>query len=198
MKKLQRIETKLSGLCILKPKVFSDSRGYLLESYNRKDLLEVGIDADFVQDNVSCSGKGILRGLHFQTKQAQDKLVKSIRGKIFDVAVDLRKGSPSFGKWEGIILDDKDHLMLFVPKGFAHGFLVLSEMAHFHYKCSNYYAPEHEGGVIWNDPQIGIRWPLEGIVPLLSPKDRANPLLCDMNSPFIWTGKQETQREEKS
>lgn len=191
MGKLNRIDTTIPELFILEPQVFGDSRGYFLENYNRKDFKRIGLDVDFVQDNMSRSSKGVLRGLHFQKKHTQGKLVKVTRGKVFDVGVDLRKGSPTFGQWEGVILDDETHKMFYVPEGFAHGFLVLSETADFNYKCTDYYAPESEGGIIWNDPDIGIEWPLEGITPLLSSKDKILPHLKDTDIPFVYKIKEQ-------
>lgn len=190
MGKINRIDTSIPDLFILEPKVFGDYRGYLLESYNRIDFAEIGLELDFVQDNMSRSTRGVLRGLHFQKKHTQGKLVKVTRGRVFDVGVDLRKGSPTYGKWEGAILDDESHRMLYVPEGFAHGFLVLSEIADFSYKCTDYYDPENEGGIIWNDPDIGIEWPLEGITPLLSEKDKKLPRMKDIDLPFVFTGKE--------
>ena len=190
MGKINRIDTSIPDLFILEPKVFGDYRGYLLESYNRIDFAEIGLELDFVQDNMSRSTRGVLRGLHFQKKHTQGKLVKVTRGRVFDVGVDLRKGSPTYGKWEGAILDDESHRMFYVPEGFAHGFLVLSEIADFSYKCTDYYDPENEGGIIWNDPDIGIEWPLEGITPLLSGKDQKLPLMKDFNLPFVYNGKE--------
>lgn len=191
MGKLNRIDTTIPELFILEPQVFGDSRGYFLENYNRKDFKRIGLDVDFVQDNMSRSTRGVLRGLHFQIKHTQDKLVKVTRGKVFDVGVDLRRGSPTFGKWEGVILDDENHRMLYVPEGFAHGFLVLSDTADFCYKCTDYYAPESEGGIIWNDPDIGIKWPLEGITPLLSQKDEILPNFKDTDIPFVYKTKEQ-------
>jgi dTDP-4-dehydrorhamnose 3,5-epimerase len=191
MGKINRIDTSIPDLFILEPKVFGDYRGYLLESYNRIDFAEIGLELDFVQDNMSRSTRGVLRGLHFQKKHTQGKLVKVTRGRVFDVGVDLRKGSPTYGQWEGAILDDESHRMLFLPEGFAHGFLVLSEIADFSYKCTDYYDPENEGGIIWNDPDIGIEWPLEGITPLLSEKDKKLPRMKDIDlPPFVYNGKE--------
>jgi dTDP-4-dehydrorhamnose 3,5-epimerase len=191
MAKLTRIETAIPDLLIIEPRVFGDTRGYFLENYNRKDFKEVGLDVDFVQDNMSRSTRGVLRGLHFQTKHTQGKLVKVTRGKVFDVGVDLRKGSPTFGQWQGVILDDEIHRMFYIPEGFAHGFLVLSEIADFSYKCTDYYAPEGEGGIIWNDPDIAIDWPLDGITPLLSAKDKVLPTFKNNDIPFVYKKKEQ-------
>lgn len=164
-------QASLPGLLIIEPKVFGDNRGYFFESYNDVRYQEAGINCNFVQDNMSRSQKNTLRGLHFQTQQMQDKLVTVSKGAVFDVAVDIRIGSPTFGQWHASILSDENHLQLFVPKGFAHGFCVLSDEADFHYKCSDYYAPQFEAGIIWNDPEIGIKWPLT-TEPIMSAKDK--------------------------
>ena len=190
MGKINRIVTSIPDLFILETKAFGDQRGYFLENYNKMDFAEIGLDSDFVQDNMSRSTKGVLRGLHYQKKHTQGKLVKVTRGRVFDVGVDLRKGSPTYGKWEGAILDDESHRMFYVPEGFAHGFLVLSEIADFSYKCTDYYDPPSEGGIIWNDPDIGIEWPLEGITPVLSEKDEKLPRIKDTNLPFVYNGKE--------
>ena len=156
----------IAGLCLIEPKVHGDSRGYFMETWSRRDMEEAGLDIDFVQDNQSCSVKGVLRGLHFQKQYPQTKLVRVIRGEVFDVAVDLRAGSRTYGKWHGELLSEENKKQFLVPKGFAHGFLVLSETAEFCYRCDDYYHPEDEGGVAWNDPEIGIAWPkLEGGYP---------------------------------
>lgn len=168
--------TPLEGLFIIEPKVFGDSRGYFFESFHAERYREAGIHCDFVQDNISRSQKGVLRGLHFQAKRAQDKLVTVIKGEVFDVAVDIRVGSATFGQWYGVMLSDHNHKQFFIPQGFAHGFYVLSEFADFHYKCSDYYAPEFESGIIWNDPELAIDWPLEA-EPVLSDKDKKYPTL---------------------
>ena len=162
----------IEGLCVIEPAVHGDARGYFTETYNQKDMEEAGLTMQFVQDNQSRSKKGVLRGLHFQTKHTQGKLVRAIEGEVFDVAVDLRQNSPTFGKWEGVVLSAENKKQFYIPEGFAHGFLVLSDRATFQYKCTDYYAPEFDGGVMWNDPDIGIKWPLEGIEEvLLSDKD---------------------------
>ena len=166
------IQTAIPEVLILEPKVFGDSRGFFFESFNAKDFADVtGLSVNFVQDNHSKSAKGVLRGLHYQLQQAQGKLVRVTQGKVFDVAVDIRKSSPNFGKWVGCELSDTSHRQLWIPQGFAHGFLVLSESADFLYKTTDYYAPAHERCIAWNDPSIGIQWP-ESVMPLLSAKDQ--------------------------
>ena len=172
------IETALPGLLILEPKVFGDARGFFMESFNAKAFREAtGLDVTFVQDNHSRSAKGVLRGLHYQVEQAQGKLVRVTRGSVFDVAVDLRRASPTFGQWAGVELSEDNHRQLWIPPGFAHGFYVLSESADFQYKCTDLYAPEHERTLAWNDPAIGIRWPLDRAgEPQLSEKDRTKAL----------------------
>ncbi len=153
----------IEGLCIITPAVHGDSRGYFMETYSRRDMLEAGIDIDFVQDNQSMSTKGVLRGLHFQKQFPQTKLVRVIKGEVFDVAVDLRAGSGTYGKWHGEVLSEENKKQFLIPRGFAHGFLVLSETAEFCYKCDDFYHPNDEGGMAWNDPELGIAWPkLEG------------------------------------
>ena len=152
-------ELSIQGLYIIEPKVHRDNRGYFVETYNQRDLYQAGIDVHFVQDNQSLSAKGVLRGLHFQNSHPQGKLVRVIKGEVFDVAVDLRHQSPSYGKWEGIRLSEDNMLQFYIPEGFAHGFLVLSDYAEFCYKCTDYYHPEDEAGIAWNDPRIGIEWP---------------------------------------
>lgn len=167
------IKTGIEGLCVIQPKVFGDERGYFMETYNYNEFKEAGLDMVFVQDNQSKSKKGVLRGLHFQRKHPQGKLVRVISGEVFDVAVDIRENSPTFKKWFGIILSEENKKQLYIPEGFAHGFLVLSEEVEFVYKCTDYYHPEDESGIIWNDPEIGIEWPLEGIgETILSEKDK--------------------------
>jgi dTDP-4-dehydrorhamnose 3,5-epimerase len=167
------IETcHIEGLKIITPKVFGDSRGYFMETYNANDFAEAGIECVFVQDNQSASGKGVLRGLHFQIRHPQDKLVRVLKGEVFDVAVDIRPGSATYGQWHGVILTAENKKQFFVPQGFAHGFLVLSDYAEFAYKCSDFYYPDDEGGIIYNDLQIGIEWPIASSeTPILSERD---------------------------
>ncbi len=166
----------IEGLKVIEPKVFGDYRGYFFESYNYNDYAAAGITEQFVQDNQSASKKGVLRGLHFQKEFPQDKLVRVIRGEVFDVAVDLRKDSKTYGKWFGVVLSEENKKQFFIPKNFAHGFLVLSDYAEFAYKCTDFYHPNDEGGLIWNDPDIGIEWPLqEGVELIMSDKDQKWP-----------------------
>lgn len=167
------VETcEIEGLKVITPKLCGDARGYFMETYNYNDYKEAGIEMEFVQDNQSASKKGVLRGLHFQKEYPQDKLVRVIRGEVFDVAVDLREGSPTFGQWHGEILSEENKKVFFVPKNFAHGFLVLSDYAEFCYKCSDFYHPNDEGGLYYNDPDIGVKWPVpEGVELILSEKD---------------------------
>ena len=170
-------ETSIKGLLVIEPGLFRDERGYFMETYNRAALKEAGLDVVFVQDNESKSTKGVLRGLHFQTKFPQGKLVRVISGAVFDAGVDLRPGSPTFGKYRGFILSGENHRMLYLPEGFAHGFLVLSDYALFTYKCTNFYHPEFDAGIIYNDGDIGIKWPFEESDIILSEKDRMLPAL---------------------
>lgn len=167
--------TSLPDVLLIKPKVFGDSRGFFLETFSAQRYREAGIESTFVQDNHSRSSKGVLRGLHYQLQHPQGKLVSVSRGEVFDVAVDIRMGSPSYGQWYGVVLNDINHYQLYVPPGFAHGFVVLSDIVDFNYKCTDYYHPEDEKGICWNDPDINIQWPENN--PLLSVKDRGNPLL---------------------
>ena len=153
---------RIEGLCIITPAVHGDNRGYFMETYSQRDMEEAGINITFVQDNQSCSTKGVLRGLHFQKNFPQTKLVRVIKGCVFDVAVDLRKDSPTFGKWFGVELTEENKKQFLIPKGFAHGFLVRSEIAEFCYKCDDFYHPNDEGGLAWNDPEIGIDWGIVG------------------------------------
>mgnify|MGYP001141982540 FL=1 len=172
------IKTEIDGMFIIEPTVFGDDRGYFLETYHYDEFKKAGIDVTFVQDNQSKSKCGVLRGLHFQTKRPQGKLVRVIRGKVFDVGVDLRKNSSSFGKWVGAILSDENKRQLYIPAEFAHGFLVLSYEAEFVYKCTDFYDPQNEGGIIYNDPDININWPISDDMEIfLSQKDRALPSL---------------------
>lgn len=172
------IKTSIPDVKIIEPKVFGDNRGFFLESYHAERYKAAGIDASFVQDNHSRSAKGVLRGLHFQIKHPQGKLVRITQGEVFDVAVDIRRGSPTFGQWEADILSGENHRQLWVPPGFAHGFCVLSETADFLYKCTDYYQPDDEGSIAWNDPALGIEWPIAN--PVLSAKDAKAPLLKDI------------------
>ncbi|MDE5770088.1 MAG: dTDP-4-dehydrorhamnose 3,5-epimerase [Ruminococcus sp.] len=149
----------IKGLCVITPAVHGDNRGYFMETYSQRDMEEAGIDIAFVQDNQSCSTKGVLRGLHFQKQFPQTKLVRAIKGRVFDVAVDLRKDSETYGKWYGVELTEENKKQFLIPKGFAHGFLVLSDIAEFCYKCDDFYHANDEGGLAWNDPEIGIEWP---------------------------------------
>lgn len=175
------VETcEIEGLKVITPTVFGDKRGYFMETYNQNDFKAAGIDMDFVQDNQSSSSKGVLRGLHFQKKHAQDKLVRVIEGEVFDVAVDLRDGSPTFGKWYGVLLSAENKKQFFIPKNFAHGFLVVSDHAEFCYKCTDFYHPEDEGGIQWDDPDIGVEWPIKEDMELnLSEKDAKRDSLKD-------------------
>jgi len=172
------IACRLPGLLIIEPKVFGDSRGFFMETWNRQRYREAGLNADFVQDNLSLSRRGALRGLHFQNPSPQGKLVSVLQGEVFDVAVDIRRSSPTFGKWEGTVLSSENKRQFFVPAGFAHGFLVLSEEAMFHYKCTEFYSPKDEMTVRWNDPEIGIEWPIKN--PILSEKDGRGLRLRDV------------------
>lgn len=173
------VETELAGVLILEPKVFGDARGFFLESWNRQTMADNGLAMDFVQDNHSRSARGVLRGLHYQLENPQGKLVRVTQGAVFDVAVDIRRSSPHFGKWVGVELSSENHRMLWIPPGFAHGFMVLSETADFLYKCTTLYHPPSDRSLRWNDPEIGIAWPSAAGAPLLSAKDEAAPLLAD-------------------
>lgn len=192
----------ISGLCLIEPKVHGDSRGYFMETYNQKDMKEFGLDMVFVQDNQSMSSKGVLRGLHFQKQYPQGKLVRVIKGEVYDVAVDLRKCSPTHGKHYGVKLSDANHLQLYIPEGFAHGFLVLSDKAEFCYKCTDFYHLGDEGGIAWNDPEIGIDWPnvigsfhgtaspstysmIDGTALVLSAKDQIQPMLSEVRLGYL-------------
>ncbi len=173
------LSTPLQGLLVLEPRVFGDDRGFFFESYNARRFAELtGVTAPFVQDNHSRSARNVLRGLHYQIQQAQGKLVRVTAGAVFDVVVDVRKSSPTFGQWYGTELSADNKRQLWIPPGFAHGFMVTSEAAEFLYKTTDYWAPEHERAILWNDPAIGIDWPLDG-APLLSGKDQAGKLLAD-------------------
>lgn len=168
---MDKIDTALHGVCLIKPRVFPDRRGFFLESYNQREMADIGITDRFVQDNHSRSSRGVLRGLHYQLTRPQSKLVRATRGTIFDVAVDVRRGSATFGRWTGAELSADSHTMMYIPQGYAHGFLVLSDIAEVQYKCSDFYIPEDERGVAWNDPELGIEWPLGDLEPVLSDRD---------------------------
>ena len=184
MGKFSREKTGIDGLVVISPTVFGDERGYFMETYNLNDFNEIGIDTVFVQDNQSCSKKGVIRGLHFQKNFPQSKLVRVVNGIVYDVAVDLRIESPTFGKYYGVVLSAENKKQFFIPRGFAHGFVVLSDVAEFVYKCDDFYHPNDEGGLIWNDPEIGISWPLKeagGIDNLIfSEKDQKWTTLLEM------------------
>lgn len=176
---MQVIDTKISDVKIIQPKVFGDARGFFVETFEKKRYQEMlNINLDFVQDNHSRSTKGVLRGLHFQTQHAQGKLVRVVRGEVFDVAVDIRPDSPTFGQWEGVILSEENKTQFWIPPGLAHGFVVLSDIADFEYKCTDYYNPGFEGCVVWNDTDIGIDWPEKN--PLLSEKDKQGRTLKEL------------------
>jgi dTDP-4-dehydrorhamnose 3,5-epimerase len=173
------IRSDIEGLLLIEPRVFSDARGFFLESWNERRYREAGITAAFVQDNLSFSRRGTLRGLHFQNPTAQAKLVSVLQGEVFDVAVDVRRSSPTFGRWHGVNLSAENKRQFFIPPGFAHGFAVLSETALFFYKCTEFYTPQHEATIAWNDPDIGVRWPVED--PVLSDKDQRGLRLKDVS-----------------
>ena len=176
-------ETKIQGVYVVEPRCYGDNRGYFMETYKKSDFDLAGLRYDFVQDNQSCSRKGVLRGLHFQKRHPQAKLVRVLRGEVFDVAVDLRRQSATYGKWVGILLSEENKKQLLIPRGFAHGFVVLSDYAEFTYKCDEVYHPEDEGGIAWNDPEIGIEWPEVGEI-ILSEKDMHHPRLKEANIQF--------------
>lgn len=177
MGKFRFVKTDIEGVIIVEPTAYGDNRGYFMETYQKEDFIAGGIDVDFVQDNQSMSTKGVLRGLHFQINYPQSKLVRCIRGEVYDVAVDLREGSPTYGKYVGVLLSAENKRQFFIPKNFAHGFLVLSDEAEFVYKVDDFYHPNDEGGLMWNDPTIGIDWPIpEGMEIKLSEKDKVHPL----------------------
>ena len=176
-------DTSLPGVVMIAPVVHADARGFFMETWHARRFADKGVDAEFVQDNFSSSSRLTLRGLHYQVRQPQGKLIRVVHGEIYDVAVDLRRSSPHFGKWTGVYLSAEDHKQLWVPPGFGHGFLVTSERADVEYKCTDYYAPEHERAVRWDDPDIGIEWPIDaGEAPLLSDKDASASLLKDADS----------------
>ena len=174
------VKSRISGVYEIQPEIFDDSRGYFLESYSEREFKAAGIDVSFVQDNQSCSVKGTLRGLHFQKNHPQGKLVRLIEGEAFDVAVDLREGSPSYGKWYSVILSGKKQNQIYIPPGFAHGFLTLTDQAVLSYKCTEFYCPQDESGIIWNDPAIGIKWPDIGVEYIISDKDKKWQGLSDL------------------
>ena len=181
------IKTDIEGVLIIEPKIFGDSRGYFYESYSQRDFEEKVAKVTFVQDNQSFSHYGVLRGMHFQKPPyAQSKLVRVIQGKVVDVAVDIREGSPTYGKYVAVELTGENHRQLFIPKGFAHGFVVLSETALFQYKCDEFYHPEAEGAIAWNDPDLAIEWPVMAEDIELSKKDKCHPLLNNFKSPFLF------------
>lgn len=177
-------QTKLPGVMIITPQVFGDSRGYFMETYRKELFAEAGITAEFVQDNESSSTKGVLRGLHFQKEHTQGKLVRVTKGSVFDVAVDVRPGSATFGQWTGVVLSEENKQMLYVPEGFAHGFLVLSDETRFVYKCTDVYDPKSEGGIPWNDPDIAVEWPELDCGYKTSPKDGMHPAFREQR--FDW------------
>jgi dTDP-4-dehydrorhamnose 3,5-epimerase len=177
---VQRVATDLPGVWILEPRVFEDARGHFFEAFNARTLAALGLERRFVQDNESFSHRGVLRGLHYQLGRPQAKLVRAVRGEVFDVAVDVRRGSPTFGRWTGAVLSEDNRRQVFIPEGFAHGFYVLSPTAVVLYKCSDFYAPEEERGIAWNDPKIAIAWPIPpGAPPSLSARDAAFPTLAE-------------------
>lgn len=176
-------ETKIKDVYIIDVKTFGDNRGYFMETYKESDFKEAGLYYNFVQDNQSSSRKGVLRGLHFQKAHPQAKLVRVIKGEVFDVAVDLRKGSETYGQWVGVLLSEENHRQFMIPRGFAHGFVVVSDYAEFAYKCDELYHPEDEGGIMWNDPAIGIDWPDVGEI-ILSEKDKVHPSLAESKIEF--------------
>ena len=186
VKNMNIITTSIEGVLIIEPEIFEDSRGFFMETYNRNRYFKCGINTVFVQDNLSYSVQGAVRGLHYQIRNSQAKLVQVISGEIFDVSVDIRPDSPTFGKWVGFHLSERNRRQLFIPQGFAHGFCVLSEIAHFLYKCSDFFAPDDEGGINWSDPEIGIDWPVKD--PIISEKDKPHPNLSDLTEkqlPFL-------------
>ena len=188
------LETSLPGVMVFEPRVFGDKRGFFLETFRDDIFKDAGIHESFVQDNHSRSSKGVLRGLHYQLIQPQGKLVRVARGSVFDVAVDVRKGSPTFGQWYGTTLDEESMRMMYIPQGFAHGFVVLSETADFIYKCTDYYHPESEQGILWNDSEIGIKWPI--VDTKLSQKDTENPILSLQSAESLPEYKQDSAMPE--
>ena len=180
-------KTKIPGVIIIQPKVFGDNRGYFMETYKKDDFIAAGIDREFVQDNESCSTKGVLRGLHFQKEHTQGKLVRCTRGEVFDVAVDLRPESPTFGQWVGVVLSAEKKNMFYVPEGFAHGYLTLSDTAEFIYKCTDVYDPSSEGGIPWNDPSVAVEWPKLDCEYKTSERDGKHPSFKEQS--FDWARK---------
>ena len=173
MGKIRETTSEIEGIYVIEPTVFKDERGYFMETYNQNDFKEAGLNMTFVQDNQSMSVKGVLRGLHFQKQYPQGKLVRAVRGTVFDVAVDLRSDSKTYGKWFGVTLSAENKKQFYIPEGFAHGFLVLSDEAEFAYKCTDFYHPGDEGGLLWSDPEIGVEWPIEpGMELIISEKDK--------------------------
>lgn len=185
--KFNKIETEISNLFIIEPKVYGDERGFFFESYNKSEFERIGIKTDFIQDNHSKSKKCVLRGLHFQTSNVQTKLVRVIKGAVYDVAVDLRQNSPTLGKYHGLILSEENKYMFYIPKYFAHGFLVLTDETEFEYKVDDIYNPEFESGILWNDPTINIKWPLDEYdikIPILSAKDKKLPKFSEIDREY--------------
>lgn len=182
MGKIQVEDCEIEGLKVITPNVIGDSRGYFVETYNARDMKEAGIDRVFVQDNQSASKRGVIRGLHFQIEHPQAKLVRVIKGEVFDVAVDLRKGSATYGKWKGVLLSAENHKQFYIPEGFAHGFLVVSDYAEFCYKCTDFYHPGDEGGIMYNDPVVGVEWPIADDMELIfSDRDTKWGSILDLN-----------------
>ena len=191
---MEVIKTDIEGVVIIEPRIFTDSRGYFFESYSKKEFDKKVRPIDFVQDNESCSTYGVMRGLHFQRPPfAQSKLVRCVRGAVLDVAVDIRKGSPTYGRHVAVELTEDNHRQFFIPRGFAHGFAVLSDVAVFQYKCDNYYAPEADGGIAITDPSLGIDWHIDPAMAVLSDKDMRHALLADFDSPFDYNTDQYTE-----
>ena len=186
MGKFKRIDTPIEGVCLIEPTIFGDNRGYFMETYSKPDFEEIGINEEFVQDNQSKSKKGVLRGLHFQIENTQGKLVRVIKGRVFDVAVDIRRGSKTFGKWEGVILSEENKKMFMIPRGFAHGFLVLSDEAEFTYKCTDVYNHSAESGIKYDDKDVNIDWPEVDCEILTSEKDQKWQTLKEFEESDIW------------
>ncbi len=180
---MKTYSTKLKGLLLIEPDIFKDERGFFMETYAQKKYQSLGVDVSFIQDNHAKSSKGVLRGMHYQIQFGQAKLVCVSQGEVFDVVVDIRKESETFGQWEGFTLSSENKRQLFIPKGFAHGYCVVSETAEFQYKCSDYYHPEDEGGLIWNDPTVNINWPVKN--PIISKKDSNLPELKNISYPVL-------------